>query len=78
MIEHFSKWLELVLLLDHSSEGVTYAFLDRILSRFGVLAKFFIDQGIKFCGDFQKLCEEALIDHQTTSRDHPKANGLAK
>jgi len=26
LIEHLSKWLELVPLLDYSSEGITYAF----------------------------------------------------
>jgi hypothetical protein len=46
MIEHFSKWFELVPLRDHSNEWATYAFLDMVLSRFGALAKVFIDQGI--------------------------------
>jgi hypothetical protein len=27
--DHFSKWLELVPMLDHNNEGVAYAFLDR-------------------------------------------------
>jgi len=76
MIEHFSKWLELVSLLDHSSEGAAYAFLDRVLSRFGALAKVVINQGIKFRGDFQELCEETLIDHWIASQDHPKADKL--
>jgi len=35
MIEHFSKWLELVPFLDHSSEKTTYAFLDKIFKSFG-------------------------------------------
>jgi hypothetical protein len=42
-IEHFSKWLELVPLLDHISEGVAYAFLDRVLNRFGAPFKVLID-----------------------------------
>jgi hypothetical protein len=67
MIEHFSKWLELVALSDCSSEGTTYAFLDRVLNRFGVPIKVFIDQGIKLCGEFQELCEKALIDHRMIS-----------
>jgi transposase-like protein len=45
MIEHFSKWLKLVLLPDYGSERATYAFLDRILNRFGVPAKVLTDQG---------------------------------
>jgi hypothetical protein len=24
------------------------------------------------------LCDKALIDHRTTSRDHPEADGLAE
>jgi hypothetical protein len=52
MIEHFSKWLELIPLPDHSSEKTTYAFLDMVLSRFGALAKVLSDQGIQFRGEF--------------------------
>ena len=35
MVEHFSKWIELVALLDKGSEGAAIAFLDRVLSHFG-------------------------------------------
>jgi hypothetical protein len=37
MVEHFSKWIELVPSPDKSSEGVAYAFLDRVLNHFGAL-----------------------------------------
>jgi len=47
MIEHFSKRLELVPLPDRSSEKTTYAFLDKVFSRFGASAEVFIDQGTK-------------------------------
>jgi hypothetical protein len=44
MIEHLSKWLELVPLLDCSSKGITYAFLDRmVFSKFGISIKVLID-----------------------------------
>jgi hypothetical protein len=52
MIEHFSKWLELVQLLIRKSEGVTYVFMDIMFSRFEAPTKVFTDQGMKFCGDF--------------------------
>ncbi len=39
MIEHVSKWLELVPLLDCSSEGAAFAFLTRVFNRFGVVAE---------------------------------------
>jgi hypothetical protein len=57
MIEHFSKWLELMLLLDCNNKGGAYVFLDNVFNRFDVLVKILINQGMKFCGDLQELCE---------------------
>jgi transposase-like protein len=71
MVEHFSKWIKLVPSPDKSSEGVAYAFFDRVLSHFGAPAEVLTDQGMKFQGEFQVLCDKALIDHQTASRNHP-------
>jgi hypothetical protein len=67
MIEHFSKWLELVPLPNCSSERTSYAFLDRVFNRVGALAKILIDQGTKFHGEFLELCEKTLIDYRMTS-----------
>ncbi len=64
--------------LDKSSERVAYAFLGRVLSHFGAPAEVLTNQGTKFQSEFQVLCDKALINHQTTSRDHLKANGLAE
>jgi hypothetical protein len=76
--EHFSKWLELVPLLNYNNERASYAFLDKVLSRFGLLAKVFIDQSMKICGKFQELCESSLINHCTTSQYHHEVDELAK
>ena len=78
MVEYFNKWIELVALLQNSSELVAMAFLDRVLARFGAPPEVLIDQGREFLGAFEDLCTKALIDHRTTSRDHPEADGLAK
>jgi hypothetical protein len=45
MVEHFSKWIELVPSFDKSREGIAYAFLDRVLCRFGAPAEVLTDQG---------------------------------
>jgi hypothetical protein len=63
MVEHFSKWIELVPSPDKSSEELTYAFLDRVLNHFGAPVEVLTYQSTKF----QVLCDKALIDHQTTS-----------
>ncbi len=63
---------------DKSSEGVVYAFLDRVVSHFGAQAEVLIDQGMEFQGEFQVLCDKVLINHRTTSRDHLEADGLTE
>ena len=78
MVEHFSKWIELVALSQNSSELVAAAFLDCVLARFGAPTEVLTDQGREFLGAFEKLCMQALIDHRTTSRDHPKVDCLAE
>jgi hypothetical protein len=37
MIKHFSKWVELVALPDKSSHNTNQAFLQQVLSRFGLV-----------------------------------------
>jgi hypothetical protein len=66
MIEHFSKWVELVALSNKSSHNTSQAFSQQVLSRFGAYAECFIDQGSKFRGEFQDLLDHALIDHRRT------------
>jgi hypothetical protein len=78
MVEYFSKWIELVALLQNSAELVATAFLDRVLAHFGAPAEVLTNQRREFLGVFEELCTKALIDHSTTSRDHPEANGLAE
>ncbi len=57
----------LVPLPDCSSERATYAFLDKVFNRFGALADVLTNQGTKFRGELQELCEKTLINHYTTS-----------
>ncbi|OAE20886.1 hypothetical protein AXG93_3256s1330 [Marchantia polymorpha subsp. ruderalis] len=52
--------------------------LRKVLSHFGASAESLTDQGTKFKGEFQVLCDKALIDHRTTLRDHPEADDLAE
>jgi hypothetical protein len=78
MIEHFSKWVKLVVLLDKSSHNTSHVFLQQVLSKFGACVECLTDQGSKFRGKFQDLLDHALIDHRRTSRDHPQADGLVE
>jgi len=78
MIEHFSKWVEFVVLPDKSSHNTRQAFLQQVLSRFRTCVECLTDQRSEFRGKFQDLLDHALIDYHRTSRDHPQSNGLAE
>ncbi len=69
--------IELVPSPDKSSEGVAYAFLDRVLSHFGAPTKVLTDQGMEFQVSFRS-CDKALTNHRTMFRDQLEADGLAK
>ena len=56
MVEHFSKWIELVALPQNSSELAAATFLDRVLARFGAPAEVLTNQGREFLGPFEELC----------------------
>jgi hypothetical protein len=67
MVEHFFKWLQLMSLSNYSNEGTTYAFLVKVLRKFGILIELFTHQDKKFCGEYEKLCEgiDKLLDDFT-------------
>jgi hypothetical protein len=76
MVKHFSKWVEIVALLDKSSHSTSHAYLQHVLSRFRACVECLTNQGSKFRGEFQDLFDHALIDHRLTSRDHLQVDGL--
>jgi transposase InsO family protein len=77
MIEHFTKWVELVPIPEKSS-FYTAAALNGVLTRFGAPAEVLTDQGEEFQGEFAVLLQKLLIDHRTTSLDRPQSDGLAE
>ena len=78
MIEHVSKWVELVALSSKSASGIASAFLREVLSRFGACAEVLTDQGGEFKGELQRLLDACGINHRVTSAYHPEANGLTE
>ena len=78
MIEHFSKWIELVAIPQKTARCTTAAFKDSVLARYGAPAECLTDQRTEFRGEFQVLLHEALVHHRHTSRVHPQADGLGE
>ena len=78
MIEHVSKWVELVALSSKSAGGIASAFLREVLSRFGACAEVLTDQGGEFKGELQRLLDACGVRHRYTSAYHPETNGLTE
>jgi transposase-like protein len=77
MIEHFTKWIELVPIPEKSSKYTAEA-LKRVLTMFGAPDDVLTDQGEDFEGEFAELLKSLMINHRVTSRNHPQSDGLAE
>ena len=63
MIEHFSKWVEVVVIPSRESGETVRMFRQYVLCRYGAPAEVLTDQGTQFRGEFQETLDEAFIDH---------------
>ena len=77
-IEAFSKWVEAIPLRTKTAAETRDAFMSHVLARFGACAEVVTDQGSEFRGEFDELLQQVGIQHRTTSRNHPQADGLAE
>ena len=77
-IEHCTKWVELIPLPSKASVYVARAFLENVISRYGVPGEVITDQGTEFQGEFHTLLSKQEITHRVISRDNPQADGLAE
>ncbi|CAI7905292.1 unnamed protein product [Closterium sp. NIES-53] len=78
MIEHVSKWAEARPLVNKMAAAVAEAFEEMVLTRFGACGEVLTDQGTEFHGEFDELLASNRIQHRTTSRYHPQADGLTE
>ena len=78
IIEHFSKWVEVVAIPPEESCESTIVLRQYVLCRYRAPTEVLTDQVTEFKGEFQEMLDKVLIDHRRTLRDHPQADGLAE
>jgi hypothetical protein len=78
MVEHLSKYLELVALPSKEATHTAWHFLDRVLCRYGAPAEVVTDRGTEYQGEFQALLTHCFIDHREASPNHPQSDGAAE
>ncbi|CAB3387250.1 Hypothetical predicted protein [Cloeon dipterum] len=79
MVDHLTRWPEVVPLKSITAEDVVRAFKDTWISRFGVPKTVVCDQGRQFTSNkFQQFAQLAGIDIHYTNSYHPQANGMVE
>ncbi|GFY31730.1 retrovirus-related Pol polyprotein from transposon 17.6 [Trichonephila clavipes] len=75
IMDHFSKWVEIIPLKKASARVIADNFFDNYISRFGAPIKLISDNGLQFVSDiFEKLSERLGIRHVKTVVYRPEAN----
>ena len=79
MIDRFTRWPEVVPLIDITAETVALAFITTWVARYGVPAVITTDQGRQFESSLWSQLMKVLGTHRTrTTAYHPIANGLVE
>jgi len=77
MIDAFTRWVEVVPLVNITAESVCNAFMFQWFARFGPPLEIITDRGSQFNSELLKLINNLLgINHIRTSSYNPKSNGL--
>ncbi len=77
-IDHYLKWCEVKVVINHDAKIDARFLEDEIICRFGVPKYIFIDNGSKWVAEFDQLCKNYRIVHQQTTPQWPKCNGMVK
>eukprot|EP00873_Tetraselmis_striata_P035652 jgi/Tetstr1/455916/TSEL_042697.t1 len=79
IVEHFSKWIELVPVRDLEASTTAKAFHERVLARYGAPVAVVTDNGItEYQGAFREQLERRGIQPVDIPPWHPQANGMAE
>eukprot|EP00873_Tetraselmis_striata_P042211 jgi/Tetstr1/462475/TSEL_007470.t2 len=78
IVEHFSKWIELVPVRDLEASTTAKAFHERVLARYGAPAEVVTDNGTEYQGAFRKQLERHGIQPVDIPPGHPQDNGMAE
>ena len=78
IVEHFSKWIELIPVISLNAVSTAAALQERVLARYGAPVEVVSDNGSEYRGEFAALLKQHGIDQVEIPAGHPSSNGMAE
>ena len=78
IVEHFSKWIELVAIPELNPAQTARAFQERVLARYGAPVELVSDNGQEYHGEFSDLLRRHGVDQLEIPAGRPSTNGMAE
>ena len=79
MVDRFSRWPEVIPLMDIRAQTIVDAFLSGWVSRFGIYSAVTTDRGAQFDSSlFQSLLSQLGISRIRTTSYHPSSNEMVE
>jgi hypothetical protein len=75
-IDHYSKWCEARVMVDHDVEIVPRFLKDEVICMFNVPKYITIDNGFKWTTKFDQLCKKLCYHTPIHHIQWPKCNGM--
>ncbi len=77
-IDHYSKWCEAKVVIDHGAKTTARFLENDIIYRYGVPKFVLTDNGGEWAVEFDVMCKDYGIHHQHTAPQWPHCNGMAE
>jgi hypothetical protein len=78
VVDHYSKWCEAKVVVDHGAKTATRFLEDDIICRYGVPKFVLTDNGGEWAAKFDVMCKDYGIHHQHIAPQWPQCNGMVE
>jgi hypothetical protein len=77
-VDHYSKWCEAKVMVNHGAKTAANFLDDDVICRYGVPKYVLTDNGGEWAAKFDVMCKDYGIQHQHTTPQWPQCNGMAE
>jgi hypothetical protein len=78
VVDHYSKWCEAKVVVDHGAKTATKFLEDDVICRYGIPKFVLTNNGGEWGVEFDVMCKDYDIQHQHTTPQWPQCNGIVE